>query len=71
MSVKRNVSVGEVRAHMVSQLKYVLAELESMLATRVSETVNRFASLDELRATNDILKRRVLSKQNNLNINNL
>jgi hypothetical protein len=69
--VKRNVSVGEVRAHMVSQLKYVLAELESMLATRVSETVNRFASLDELRATNDILKRRVLSKQNNLNINNL
>ncbi len=69
--MKRNVSVGEVRAHMVSQLKYVLAELESMLATRVSETVNRFASLDELRATNDILKRRVLSKQNNLNINNL
>ncbi len=56
---------------MTSQLKYVLAELESMLATRVSETVNKFASLDELRATNDILKTRVLNKQNNLNINNL
>jgi hypothetical protein len=50
------------RAQVTSQLKYVLVELKSMLATRVSETVNRFASLDELRATNDILKTRVLSK---------
>ncbi len=38
--IKRDVSVGEVRAHVASQLKYVIAELGSMLVTRVSETSN-------------------------------
>ena len=37
LGVKHNVSVGE---YMASQLNYLLAELESMLTTRVSETVN-------------------------------
>ncbi len=38
-----------------SHLNYVLAELESMLTTRVSETVNRFALLAELCSTNGTL----------------
>ena len=43
--MKHNVSVGE---YMASQLNYLLAELESMLTTRVSETVNRFTSFAPL-----------------------
>ncbi len=39
--MKHDTSVGEVRAQVISQLKYVIAELESMLETRVSETVNK------------------------------
>ena len=40
---------------MANQLNYVIAELESMLSTRVSETVNRVALLEELCATNGTL----------------
>ena len=55
---------------MASPLNYVLAELESMLTTRVSETVNRFVLLKELCATNGTLLKKEFSKKN-LNINNL